>query len=295
MPHNPLTATNYRTHNISKKESAIFPYSETFPNLEMSQHALTPLRESSQSPGTERTLAILELLGQHRLGLNLSEIARDLDLPINTVSRIATTLQQCGYLQRREDDKRFVLTHKLFDLTRPHVREKSLVLCALDALKWLRDSTGETTQLLAHANHKVTILEQCVSSQPIKVSSTIGLQVPMFSCAPGKAILSALPQSELDSYFASVTLKSYTPNTLATRPALESDLLKSRQRGYAIELAEGLEGIHCIAAPILDDYAWPVAAITVMAPAFRLKRDRHSELGQACAHAAQTITQRLLA
>jgi transcriptional regulator with XRE-family HTH domain len=46
----------------------------------MSQHPLTPLRESSQSPGTERTLAILELLGQHRLGLNLSEIARDLDL-----------------------------------------------------------------------------------------------------------------------------------------------------------------------------------------------------------------------
>jgi DNA-binding IclR family transcriptional regulator len=262
--------------------------------MEMPNSPLTSLREDSQSPGTERTLAILELLGQHRLGLNLSEIARDLELPINTVSRIATTLQQCGYLQRREDNKRFVLTHKLFDLTRPQVREKSLVVCALDALKWLRDTTGETTQLLASVNHKVTILEQCVSSQPIKVSSTIGLQVPMFSCAPGKAILAALPEPELEAYFASVTLRSYTPNTLASRPALEADLAKTRQRGYAIELAEGLEGIHCIAAAILDDYSWPVAAITVMAPAFRLKRDRHTELGQACAQAAQTITRRLL-
>ena len=256
-----------------------------------------PLRDDSQAPATERTLAILELLGQHRLGLglSLSEIARELDLPVNTVSRIATTLQQRGYLQRREDDKRFVLTHKLFDLARPHVREKSLVLCALDALKWLRDTTGETTQLLTAVNHKVTILEQCVSTQPIKVSSTIGLQVPMYSCAPGKAILSALPTSDLDAFFASVTLKPFTPNTLASRPALEADLAKTRQRGYAIDLAEGLEGIHCVAAPILDDYAFPIAAITVMAPAFRLKRDRFPELGQACVTAAQTITRKLLA
>lgn len=253
------------------------------------------LREDSQAPATERTLAILELLGRHRLGLTLSEIARQLDLPVNTVSRIATTLQQRGYLQRREDDKRFVLTHKLFDLARPHVREKSLVLCALDALKWLRDTTGETTQLLAPVNHKVTIIEQCVSTQPIKVSSTVGLQVPMYSCAPGKAILAALPVRELDAFFSSVTLKQFTATTLATRSALAADLAKTRQRGYAIDLAEGLEGIHCAAAVILDDYAYPVAAITVMAPAFRLKPERFAEMGRACAEAAETTRRRLLA
>ncbi len=253
------------------------------------------LREDSQAPATERTLAILELLGRHRLGLTLSEIARQLELPVNTVSRIATTLQQRGYLQRREDDKRFVLTHKLFDLARPHVREKSLVLCALDALKWLRDTTGETTQLLTAVNHKVTILEQCISTQPIKVSGTVGLQAPMYSCAPGKAILAALPERDLDAFFTAVTLKSFTANTLATREALTADLQKSRRRGYATDFAEGLEGIHCAAAVILDDYAYPVAAVTVMAPAFRLKPERFAELGRACIQAAETIHQRLLA
>ncbi len=252
-------------------------------------------REDSQAPATERTLAILELLGRHRLGLTLSEIARQLDLPVNTVSRIATTLQQRGYFQRREDDKRFVLTHKLFDLARPQVREKSLVLCALDALKWLRDSTGETTQLLTTVNHKVTILEQCVSTQPIKVSSTIGLQVPMYSCAPGKAILAALPEPDLETYFGTVTLKPFTATTRATRGALTADLQNSRRLGYATDLAEGLEGIHCAAAAILDDYAYPVAAITVMAPAFRLKPARFDELGRACAEAATAIMSKLQA
>lgn len=253
------------------------------------------LDDESLAPGTERTLAILELLGRHRAGLSLTEIARELDLPVNSVFRISSTLHNRGYLQRREDDKRFVLTNKLFDLSRPQVREKSLVVCALEALKWLRDQTGETTQLLTSVNHKMTVLEQCISTQPIKVSSTVGLQVPMYSCAPGKATLAHLPAEELQAFFQHVTLKQYTPTTLATRAQLEADLVTTRKQGFATDLAEGLEGIHCVAAAVLDEYRYPVAAITVMAPSFRLHRQGFSALGQLCQQAAETITGRLLA
>ena len=145
------------------------------------------LDDTSAAPGTERTLAILELLGRHRAGLSLTEIARELDLPVNSVFRITGTLHNRGYLQRRDDDKRFVLTHKLFDLSRPQVREKSLVMCAMESLRHLRDVTGETSQLLTPVQHKMTVLEQCVSTQPIKVSGTtrascgLGCQPPL-SC-----------------------------------------------------------------------------------------------------------------
>ena len=251
--------------------------------------------EDTLAPGTERTLAILELLGQHRAGLSLTEIARELDLPVNSVFRITGTLHSRGYLQRREDDKRFVLTNKLFDLSRPQVREKSLVVCALESLKWLRDESGETTQLLTSVNHKMTVLEQCISSQPIKVSSTVGLQVPMYSCAPGKAILAHLPPAELEKFFTSTKLKQYTPTTLATRSALEADLAKTRKRGFSTDIAEGLEGIHCVAAAVLDEYHYPVAAITVMSPLYRLKRDQFEKAGRMCIEAAENITRRLLA
>jgi DNA-binding IclR family transcriptional regulator len=259
------------------------------------EQAAIRLADNSAAPGAERTLAILELLGRRRLGLNLTEIARDLDLPVNSVFRITGVLHARGYLQRREDDKRFVLTNKLFDLTRPQVREKSLVVCSLEALKELRDRSGETVQLLAAVNQKMTVLEQCVSSQAIKVSSTVGLRVPMYSCAPGKAVLAFLPPTELEAFFTKIALKQFTPNTLATREALEAELARSRGRGYATDLAEGLEGIHCVAAPVLDEHHYPVAAITVMAPAFRMKKERFPELGGACIEAAETMRGRLLA
>lgn len=253
------------------------------------------LDEESLAPGTERTLAILELLGRHRAGLSLTEIARELELPVNSVFRISGTLHNRGYLQRREDDKRFVLTNKLFDLSRPQVREKSLVVCALEALKGLRDESGETAQLLTSVNHKMTVLEQCISSQPIKVSSTVGLQVPMYSCAPGKAVLAHLPKPELEAFFSGVKLKQYTPTTLASRSTLDADLDKTRKRGFATDLAEGLEGIHCVAAAVLDEYRYPVAAVTVMAPSFRLHREQFDAMGKLCQEAAETITRRLLA
>jgi len=253
------------------------------------------LDDTSTAPGTERTLAILELLGRHRVGLSLTEIARELDLPVNSVFRITGTLHNRGYLQRRDDDKRFVLTHKLFDLSRPQVREKSLVMCAMESLRRLRDVTGETSQLLAPVQHKMTVLEQCVSTQPIKVSGTVGFQAPMYSCAPGKAVLAALPQSELEELFKTVRLKQFTPNTLATRSALEADLAKTRKRGYALDLAEGIEAIHCVAAVICDEYQHPVAAITVMAPAFRLKPANFAVTAQHVIEAADNIRRKLLA
>jgi DNA-binding IclR family transcriptional regulator len=144
------------------------------------------LDEESLAPGTERTLAILELLGRHRAGLSLTEIARELDLPVNSVFRISGTLHNRGYLQRREDDKRFVLTNKLFDLSRPQVREKSLVVCALEALKWLRDEAGETAQLLTSVNHKMTVLEQCISSQPIKEAARWACRCRCIPALPGR-------------------------------------------------------------------------------------------------------------
>jgi IclR family acetate operon transcriptional repressor len=246
------------------------------------------------SPGTDRTLAILELLAGQRSGLSISEIARELQLPVNSVFRITNTLLKRAYLERREADKRFVLSGRLLELAQPTIGEKSLVSCALEPLRRLRDGTGETAQLLAASDHKSVVLEQFMSKQPIKVTGSIGFRVPLYSCAPGKAILAHLPSEELEGFFASVTLKSFTRATLSTRALLEADLSKIRSRGYALDLAEGNEGIHCVGAVILDARDYPVGGITVIGPSFRIKRDRFHEVGDACIRAAADIRKALL-
>ncbi len=250
--------------------------------------------EEASAKGTERTLAILELLGRYRKGLSSSEIARGLSLPVNTVGRITETMSKRGWLYRREDDRRYVLTNRVADLTRPQVNDKSLVVSAWDCLKKLRDETGETTQLLSMSEGKALILEQCISDQAIKVSGTVGMRVPCYSCAPGKSILANLPEDELKSYLSVVKLKAFTPRTLRTTQSLLEDLTKIRSRGYGIDLAEGLDGIHCVSAVILDDYHYPIAAITTIAPSFRLQPERFDDIGQSCLNSARRIREKLV-
>ncbi len=248
----------------------------------------------SASPSTDRTLAILEVLSDSTGGLTVAEMTRELGVPQNSIFRITSTLHQRGYLHRRESDKRFVLSNRLFDLARPKVNEKSLVVCAYEALKALRDRCGETVQLLVRSESKGVVLEQVTGRHAVKVMGEVGLRVPLYSCAPGKAILSRLPDDELDAWLDGQRLKKFTATTLATRKALEADLALARQRGYAVDVAEGIEGIHCVAAPILNDYQYPVAAVTLMAPAFRLAEAAFEERGNWCIDTAAEIRDRIL-
>lgn len=263
------------------------------PDLAEKQRSL--LDGAAFSPGTDRTLAILEILSEHRAGMTVAEMVRALGVSQNSAFRITNTLHERGYVHRRESDKRYVLSNRLFDLSRPQVEGKSLAVCAYEALKELRNETRETAQLMVRANGKGVVLEQVVGLHAVKVMGEIGLRVPLYSCAPGKAILAWLPDEELKTWMKGARLRKFTPNTLATKEALSSDLEKTRRRGYAVDLAEGLEGIHCVGAPVLDSYEYPVAAVTVMAPSFRLAKSDFAALGAQCVAAAKAIRERLLA
>jgi IclR family acetate operon transcriptional repressor len=250
--------------------------------------------EKSGSPGAVRTLAILETLSAvGDAGLTASEIARSLELPANSTLRILEVLEDRGYVERGGEDRRFRLTGRLLDLARPRLGDRSLAALAFDALCGLRDATGETAQLCVRAQNRCVIIEQAASRQPVKVLGEVGFRVPLYSCAPGKAMLAALPPAELAAFFKQVKLKRFTPTTLATRETLTAALAESRKRGYAVDRAEGLPGIHCVGAAILDRRGHPVGGLTVIGPAFRVKETHFRELGRRCIAAAREIARRI--
>ena len=244
------------------------------------------------SPGAERTLVIIELLFDHPAGLTVSDIVRHTGIAQNTAHRILQTLELRGFAERG-DSKRFVVTDRFFDISRPRVDGKSLVAVAYDDMVRLRDITGESVQILVRCDWKAIVLEQLPGHHPVTVLGKVGMRIPIYSCAPGKAILANLAERELDQFFADVALKAFTANTLATEHALTADLLKTRDLGYAVDRAEGLEGIQCVAAPILDKRGCPIAGITVIGPSFRLVEANFAELAAHCIEAAKNIERKL--
>lgn len=240
-------------------------------------------------------LAILELVARHPEGLTAAAAARLSGITPNLVFRVLKTFVALGFCRQHADSKAYILSGRLLELASPRVGEASLAVAAYRPLCQLRDATGETAQLVIESGGKALVLEQVRGTQPLQVCGQVGMRTPLYSSAPGKAILAWWDDRQRAGWLRSRRLKRFTPNTLADRTSLLADLDRSRDRGYALDLAEGIEGIHCVAAPILDTRGQPIAAVTIMAPVSRLGADLIPAAAAACRQAAAAVETALAA
>jgi IclR family acetate operon transcriptional repressor len=249
----------------------------------------SPDFDTLPSPTCGKTLAVLELVARHPRGISAAQAARLSGITPNLVFRILKTLATLGYCHQHAGTKTYTLSGRLLDLAGPQAGEQSLVVAAHAALKRLRDFAGETVQLVIESGGKALVLEQVRGKQALQVCGRVGMRVPLYSSAPGKAILAWWPDERRAAWFRATPLKQFTPTTLADRASLERELAAARQLGYTVDRAEGLEGIHCVAAPILDNHGAVLAAVTIMAPVSRLSEENFPTAGGQCIAAAREI------
>jgi len=234
----------------------------------------------TEATSLQRGLAMLEMLARRPDGATLREITEHLSLPGASALRLARTLVELGYLTRESGTKRFFMTNSLLMLGQPRAASRGLSECAISAMRGIRQATGETTHLCCLIDVEMVIIEQLLSLHPFKYSADLGARCPCFSCAPGKAIVAFLAPEERAATIERIRFKRFTPTTISSKRAFRQELESIRKLGFAIDRAEGIAGIHCIAAPILDRYGTAVAAITIAGPSSRIPEDEFEVIGQ---------------
>ena len=245
-----------------------------------------------QVPALQRGLAMLEYLAAAPDGATLSELGAQFGISMASIFRLAGALEELGYISRDERTKRYSVTQKLLLLGQPHSGRHSLAECALEPMRRILTSTGETTQLCVLAEASCVILEQLPSLHPFKYIVDLGSRVPIHCCAPGKAILAFLPDDALDAVLSVLKFEKHTEHTITSRKALLVELERIRACGYALDRGEHFEGIHCVAAPLLDRHGHTIAAITIAGPATRIPQSRFAEFGKIIATEAGEAARR---
>ncbi len=243
-------------------------------------------------PALERGLALLEHLAQIPGGATLSELTAALAVSPASAHRITNALEELGYLRREEKNKRFFVTRKLLLLGQPQSHSRSLVECSVEAMRKVLAATGETTQLCCLAENQCVIIDQLPSIHPFKYIVDPGSRAPIHCAAPGKAILAFLPPDELEALLGSIKLERFTQHSLTTRKELLAELEEIRASGYAVDRGEHFDGIHCVAAPLLNHHGRAFAAITIAGPKERIPRARFAEFGRIMIEAAKEAAQR---
>ncbi|MFB6296997.1 MAG: IclR family transcriptional regulator [Salinirussus sp.] len=108
----------------------------------------------------------------------------------------------------------------------------------------------------------------------VRTYARVGHRNYLHQHAAGKAILAHLPADRIDGIIERHGLPARTPHTVTDPEVLRAELEETRERGYALNLEESVEGLHAVGAPITDEEGLAIGAISISGPANRLDGDR---------------------
>jgi DNA-binding IclR family transcriptional regulator len=222
---------------------------------------------------TAMSLDVVETV--HELGgATLSELVEQFDKPRSTVHDHLKTLTEAGYLVR--DGRTYRVSVRFLNLGGRARAETDLFQVAESELKQLADDTGEHANLMVEENGRGVFLYKVKGSQSVNLDTYEGKEVALHTTAMGKTILAEMDERRRTEIVAEHGLNPVTPQTITDEVALEEELATIRERGYATDNEERLEGIRCVAAPITTDEG-VVGAVSVSAPKSRMNGDRFEE------------------
>jgi DNA-binding IclR family transcriptional regulator len=248
-----------------------------------------------EAPALDRGLAILEALDARPEGMSLSEISRVIHSPKNSASRLVQTLIVRGYVERDEATMIIRLTGKLLRLGHPRVGRVSLVECALEPMRALRDAVGETVQLGIPIGDEGVVIEQVESTQAVRICVEIGLRFGLHNNAPGKVLLAFQHPKAREKAVQRLKLARFTDRTITTKDALRQECERVAKLGYGTDWGEADEGIHCVAAPVFDRPNHLLAVVWASAVAGRMPKSTFAKVGVEVMKAAREIERRLQA
>ena len=240
----------------------------------------------------DKAVGLLKILGDGTPEAGVSELARRLHVHKSTVSRLLTTLERQGLVERNPGTDKYRLGFELVRLAGQVERHGGLVELARPALEALSQIVGETINLALPDGEQVINIYQISSRHLVKDTNWVGRRTPYHCAANGKALLAWLPETEIARRLPA-RLQAFTPHTLVSQPALLADLVRARQQGYATASEELENGLIAIAAPVRDGRGEVVAAVSVSGPAYRITPERLPELGRQVHQTADDISGRI--
>ncbi len=220
---------------------------------------------NSQVKSATRTLDIIEYVVAHGRALVAQEIATALGIPVSSLSYLLATLVERGYLQR--DGRRYSAGPGLARL-QASGSGFSLADRTAPLVRTLRVQLDETSSFFIRHEWEIEAIVTESSEQALRYSVPQGRRLPMHALASGKALLSAMPDDELDRYFREVERAAFTDSTVIGEAQLRAQIAATRETGFATtdeEYSLGIIGI----GRLVSIGGEPMGSLSVAVPKVR--------------------------
>ena len=229
---------------------------------------------ASQVKSATRTLDIIEYVVAHGRPLVAQEIATALGIPVSSLSYLLATLVERGYLARH--GRRYSAGPGLQRLQASR-SSFSLADRAAPLVRTLRVQLNETASFFVRDGWEIEAIVTETSEQALRYAVPTGQRLPMHAMASGKALLAALPDDEIERYFAETERVRFTDLTITSEKHIRAQLQQIRRVGFALTDEEFSRGIIGIGRAVSMEGEL-VGALSVAIPKARVDEDlrRHT-------------------
>ncbi|WP_126662562.1 IclR family transcriptional regulator [Haloterrigena salifodinae] len=233
---------------------------------------------------TKTSLAVVRTVRDND-GATLSELADQLEVAKSTIHNHLHTLIEEGFLVREGDTYHVGLQFLPFG---EHARDRNpLYAAARRRVYSLAEKSGNEADFIVEENGRAYSLEYAIGeSTPRGLSESgpfrAGNRFYMHNCASGKAILASMPEAHVREIIGRWGLPATTEDTITDEAALFDELEAVRERGYATNNEELIEGYRSIGASITSPDGEVVGAFSIGGPTYRMAVDESTteEIGQ---------------
>lgn len=248
---------------------------------------MTEVNESRTVDAVQTACDVVDAL-QTLDGSGVTELADHLGLSKATVHSHLATLRQNEYVIK--DGEVYRLSLRFLDLAE-EVRDRlGIYEIVQDELDDLADETGEIAQFAVEEHGRAVYLHKAMGENAVQTASRVGTREYLHCISLGKAILAHLPRERVEEIVERHGLPEQTENTITDRDALFDELDAIRERGYAFDNEEKIQGLRCVASPVHDVRGAVLGAVSVSGPSSRMEGDRfRNELPDRVTRAANVI------
>lgn len=218
-----------------------------------------------------------------------TEVSRKLNLPIQTVHRLLSSLAEHGFVYQNKETKKFRLGLTLMQLGLS-IRDNLLVRnSALPIMEKIMKKTNKSVYLTIPEGDEGVFIDSVDADLKLKISESIGKRTPLCTGAFNKVILAHMSPEIRKGIIEKLTKKGYSNEC----KIIEDELKIIRKNGIAISCEEGIKEKISIAAPIFSWENKVIASISIIAFKTRYKDQETEHIMQQVKKAAEEISEEL--
>ena len=220
-------------------------------------------------------------------------VARAAGVARPTAHRLLTALAGEGLVDRDNSSGCWALGPELYLLGAGAANRYDITGQAQDLIDRLATESGESVFLSAVRGDETVCVYSREGSFPLRSHVLYeGIRFPLGVASAGLAVLSHLPDRDIDQYLERIDLEPRWGPAHAEE-VLRDRIAETRRTGYAVNPALLVEGSWGIGAAVFDRTGRPAWALSLTGVETRFRDDRRREMGRMLLEHAHVLSQRL--